>query len=97
MTLAETVVFIVKLVVGGAAAFCAVLLWARTKDSAWMSVVAGTVVKYAGTVYSMMIELGILFPKEIIVFGIPVSTLVFTAVPDLFFIAAFIIDRKSVV
>ena len=89
MTLAETVVFIVKLVVGGAAAFCAVLLWARTKDSAWMSVVA--VVKYAGTVYSMMIELGILFPKEIIVFGIPVSTLVFTAVPDLFFIAAFII------
>ena len=47
MTLAETVVFIVKLVVGGAAAFCAVLLWARTKDSAWMSVVAGTVVKYA--------------------------------------------------
>ena len=41
MTLAETVVFIVKLIVGGAAAFCAVLLWARTKDSAWMSVVAG--------------------------------------------------------
>lgn len=91
MTQANTIFFIFKLVLGGISAFFAVLLWARTKDSAWMSVVAGVVTKYAGTVYDMMVTLGVVLPKEINVFGIPISTLVFTAISDIFFIIAFIL------
>ena len=91
MVQSELLLFIVKLVLGGITAFLAIMLWSKTRDAAWMSLVAGAVTSYAGIVYDMMIRLGIIVPGGISVAGIPLATLLFTVIPSCFFILAFIL------
>ena len=79
---------------GGIAAFCSILLWSKTKDAVWMNLVVGVVAKYAGVVYEILSVLGIIFPESIVFYGIPFSSLIFTALPDIFFIIAFILLLK---
>ncbi|HOE07933.1 MAG TPA: hypothetical protein PLV89_03575 [Treponemataceae bacterium] len=91
MSTGTLILSVIKLVAGGLAAFFAILLWSKTRDTAWMSLVAGTVTSYAGVVYEMLSGFG-LFPSGMIeLFGIPIASLFFTIVPPLFYIAAFII------
>jgi len=85
------VLYIIKLVLGGIAAFLAILLWSKTRDAAWMSLVAGVVTSYAGIVYSMLVDLGIVVRTGMLVFGIPIAKLLFTVIPTLFYILAFIL------
>jgi hypothetical protein len=87
----ELLLFIVKLVLGGITAFLAIMLWSKTRDAAWMSLVAGAVTSYAGIVYDMMVRLGIIIPGGVSVAGIPLATLLFTVIPSCFFILAFIL------
>ncbi|MGP1458492.1 MAG: hypothetical protein ACTTKL_04205 [Treponema sp.] len=94
MSKAEMILYVLKLVFGGTAAFLAVTLWSKTKDAAWMSVVAGAVTMYAGLVYGMLIDLYVILPCCIAFLGIPLTTLVFTVIPYLFFIIAFILMLK---
>lgn len=94
MTQSQMILYVIKLVLGGIAAFCSILLWSKTKDSVWMSLVAGVVVKYAGVVYEILSSLGIVLPWNAVVWGISVPTLVFAALPDIFFIAAFVLMLK---
>lgn len=82
--------YILKLILGGMTAFLAILLFSRTQDGAWMSLVAGAITEYAGIVYEMLIKLGLVSGQEMSVAGIPLLRLFFTAVPPLFFILAFI-------
>ncbi len=91
MTQANLILYIIKLVLGGISAFFAIVLWSRTRDAAWMSMVAGTVINYTGTVYDMLIDFGVVFTTDIELFSIPLTTLLFTVVPPLFFIIAFIL------
>lgn len=91
MQQSDLILFIIKLVLGAIAAFLAIMLWSKTRDAAWMSLVAGAVTSYAGIVYEMMIKLGIIVPGGISVAGIPLATLLFTVIPSLFFITAFIL------
>lgn len=88
---AAIILYIVKLVLGGVAAFLAIVLWSKTRDPAWMSLVAGAITGYAGIMFNMMLDLGIVTAGTPIIFGIPLSILLFTAVPSLFFILAFIL------
>lgn len=85
------VLFIVKLFFGGVTAFLAIMLWSKTRDAAWMSLVAGAVTSYAGIVYDMMVSLGIIVPAGVAVCGIPLATLLFAVIPSCFFILAFIL------
>ncbi|MCI1209162.1 MAG: hypothetical protein LKF96_06950 [Treponema sp.] len=91
MLQSEIVLYTIKLIFGGIVAFLAIMLWSKTKDAAWMSLVAGAVTSYAGIVYEMMIDLGIIVPGGIYIAGIPLATLLFTIVPSVFFIIAFIL------
>lgn len=50
---------IIRLVAGGIAAFFAILAWARTRDSAWMLAILATLLRYAGTVYRILVEAGV--------------------------------------
>ena len=90
MPSSEILMFIIKLVLGGVAAFLAILLWSKTRDIAWMSLVAGTVTSYAGIVYEMMDSFGIFTSKGIEVYGIPLVELFFAVIPTFFYILAFI-------
>jgi hypothetical protein len=83
--------YIIKLVLGGIAAFFAILLWSKTRDAAWMSLVAGVVTNYAALVYSLLVDFGIVLEGSVKVAGIPLITLCFTVIPYIFFILAFIL------
>ena len=91
MVQAEIVLYTVKLVLGGIVAFLAIMLWSKTRDAAWMSLVAGSITSYAQIVFDMMTKLGIIVPGGVKVAGIPLSTLLFTIIPFVFFILAFIL------
>ena len=87
----ELILYIVRLVLGGITAFLAIMLWSKTRDAAWMALVAGAVTSYAGIVYDMMVGLGVIVPGGYCVAGIPLATLLFTVIPSCFFIIAFIL------
>lgn len=89
----EIVFCIIKLSLGGIAAFLAIMLWSRTREPAWICIVAGAVTGYAGIVYELLVKLGIIFAKSILVpyTQIPVSSLLFAIIPTLFVILAFIL------
>lgn len=91
MQQSEMILYIIKLVLGGLAAFFAILLWSKTRDVAWMSLVAGTITSYAGIVYDMMNSFGLIVGKGLLVFGVPIASLLFASIPSLFYIAAFIL------
>ena len=91
MAQSTLVLYIIKLSLGGIAAFLAILLWSKTRDAAWMSLVAGVVTSYAGIVYNMLVDLGIVLSGGPLVFGIPLATLLFTCIPTLFYILAFVL------
>lgn len=83
--------YIIKLALGGIAAFLAILLWSKTRDAAWMALVAGVVTQYAGVVYAMLVDLGIVLYGGPLVLGVPLLTMLFSCVPTLFYIIGFIL------
>ena len=87
----QILLFIIKLILGGIVAFLAILLMSKTRDAGWMFMVAGFILSYAAMLYELLIDLGVLTLGSINLFGIPVTTLICTAVPSLCFIIAFII------
>ena len=87
----DILLFIIQLSVGAIVAFLAILLMSKTRDAAWMSMVGGFLCSYAAIVFELLVKLGVLSPTSIPVLGIPLSTLLSTTVPSLFFIIAFII------
>lgn len=84
----ELIFFIIKLALGGITSFLAIMLWSKTRDAALMSLVAAVVTFYAGIVYDMMLALGIV--SSVVILGIPIFTLLFAVVPQVFFICAFV-------
>ena len=91
MTQAQLILYIIKLSLGGISAFLAILLWSKTRDAAWMSLVAGAIINYAGIVYGMLVDFGVIFTMQVAVAGIPLVTLLFTVIPPVFVIVAFIL------
>lgn len=91
MQQSEIVLYGIKLVLGGITAFLAILLWSKTRDPAWMSLVAGAITSYSGIVFTMMVDLGIISPGTVTFCSVPVVLLFFTIVPAFFFIIAFIL------
>ncbi|MBC6721238.1 hypothetical protein [Treponema sp. Marseille-Q4130] len=91
MAQGDIILSIIKLALGGISAFCAIMLWSKTRDAAWMSLAAGVVTSYASFVYDMMTELGVILPNALTVAGIPLPTFLFAVVPSCFFIVAFIL------
>ena len=87
----EIILYIIKLVLGGITAFLAVSLWSKTKDASWICLVLGFVISYAGIVYQMILDFSLLVFDKLVIFGIPIFTLIFTILPSLLFIIAFIL------
>ena len=91
MEQSEIILYIIKLALSGIAAFLAIALWSKTRDAAWMSLVAGAITGYAGMVFDLLVKLGIIIAGGVQITGIPLSTLLFTVIPSLFFILAFML------
>ena len=90
METAELVAIIVKLGVGAMATFFAIVLWSMTRDSAWLFIIMGVILRYGGIMYDTFQLFGIL-TNETLVLGLPLVTLLLTNLPYVFFTVAFII------
>jgi hypothetical protein len=79
----EMLLFGVKLVLAGLAAFLAILLWSKVYDPAWMALAGGAVTGYGGVVYDILRVLGVAESAG------RWGTALFTVLPLLFCITAF--------
>ena len=87
----KILLFIIKLVAGGIAAFFAILLMSKKRTVSWAFMTGGFLFSYAALVYELLIELGVLTATKYALWGIPISTLACAALPSLCFAIAFII------
>lgn len=87
----KILLFIIKLVTGGIAAFLAILLMSKKRTVAWAFMVSGFLLSYAALVYELLIELGVLTATRYALWNIPVSTLICAVLPAVCYITAFII------
>jgi hypothetical protein len=87
---ADLIALIIRLGVGALATFGAILLWAQTRDSAWMLVIIGTIVHYGEIIYTTFLLFGIL-SSETIVFGLPIVHILLSNLPSLFYLFAFLV------
>jgi hypothetical protein len=80
-----------RLVLGALVSFFAIMLWSRIRDAAWMLLVMGTIAAYAETVYSILEMFGIAGTAAFIIGSVPLASIVFSNLPTLFFLAAFVV------
>ena len=91
----ESLIFIIsRLVVGAGATFLAIILWSRTRDSAWMFIVVGTIFRYGQIMYDTFGLFGIVKQDIVLIPGWLGLDTVLENLPYIFFIIAFIIMLK---
>jgi hypothetical protein len=71
------------------ASFLAILLWSKTRDAAWILIIAGTFAGYGETIYSILTMLNLVNPPKI--GTVPIPAFILYSLPTMFFIAAFIV------
>lgn len=84
----SVIIYIIKLFLGGVACFLSIILWAKSRDAAWMALVAAVITEYAQIVYCLMLELGVIVPSGVVIFGLPLLSVLFAVVPFLFLITS---------
>lgn len=88
--LTEGVVIILsRLVFGAIAAFLAIVLWSKTRDSAWMFVVIATIVAYGDVVYATLETLGLVEADVLVLGGVSIFRVVLANLPTIFYAIAF--------
>lgn len=98
MALDQLVLILSKLTFGAIATFLAIILWSKTRDTAWMFIVIGTIVRYGEVVYSTLESFGVIQTDMLNLFGISIIKIVFVNLPTVFFIIAFfimVVRRRS--
>lgn len=95
MSQTELIIYIIKLILGGLSSFLAIMLWSKTREAEWMSLLAGFVINYAGTIYSLLLDMNIIYEDKILFFGLPLTSLIFSVIPQIFFIIAFAVMLKK--
>jgi hypothetical protein len=88
----ESLVFIIsRLVFGAGATFLAIILWSRTRDTAWMFIVVGTIFRYGQIMYDTFSLFGIVQSDIVLIPDYLGIDAVLENLPYMFFIVAFII------
>ena len=72
----DLVLDLTRLGVGAIATFLAILLWSNTRDTAWMFIVMGTILRYAEIMYSTFRVLGVAPSVGGSVIGLPIMTII---------------------
>lgn len=90
--LTEGVVIILsRLLFGAIAAFLAIVLWSKTRDSAWMFVVIATIVAYGDVVYATLETLGLVEAELLVVAEVSLFRVILANLPTIFYAIAFAI------
>ena len=91
MDAGQTIYISSQLILGAAAAFLAIFLWPKIRDTAWMLIIFGIIVAYVETIYSVLKIFGISADDVLIINNIPVISFVLPTIRMIFFIIAFTI------
>lgn len=91
MDIGEVIYTSSRLFFGALAAFFAIVLWSKTRDTAWMLMVIGTIALYVEIVYSILNLFGIAEETGIIIGSMPLVSLILPNLPVIFFILAFMV------
>lgn len=75
----------IKLVFGFIAAIISILLWSKTRDGAWLTMVLGVVSLYVKTLFDVLNAFGFIFYDSIQFSGVEVVPLIFETIPFIFF------------
>ena len=78
-----------RLILGGTAAFLAIMLWPRTRDTAWMLIIMGTIAAYGETIYTIVNLFDVSGGRNISIGSVSLLSILLPCFPLLFFIAAF--------
>ena len=74
---------------GTIAAVFAIMIWARSRDTAWLFIVLAVLANYLNVLYSMLRTFGVV--SAVRIGSVPVLTIVFDALPCIFLIITFVI------
>jgi hypothetical protein len=88
MDMGHLIYILSRLILGGLAAFLAIVVWSKTRYPAWMLMAIGAIAGYAEIVYSILGILGITEGAVFLPGSVP-AALVLANLPVCFFIAAF--------
>ncbi len=91
MGIEQIILIASRFLLGAVATFLAILVWSRTRDSAWMLIVVGTVAHYGDVVFDALQLLGVVELDQLTISGVAVFPLILTNLPMLFFSAAFLV------
>jgi len=89
MDLGQVIYILTRLSLGALASFFAIMLWAKTRDVAWMLMVIGVIVAYVEAVYVILGIFGITSGDILLIGAVPLISIVLPSLPMVFFIAAF--------
>ena len=87
----DLVLVISRMVLGAVCTFLAIILWSHTRDTAWMLVIVGVIVKYGEIVLSAFGIFGLVPERIIIIPGVLTIETLLALVPLCFFAAAFLV------
>jgi hypothetical protein len=87
----QVILMLSRFFLGAVATFLAIMLWSRTRDTAWMLIVIGTIAHYGDVVFNALETFGVVRLDVITIGSVAVFPLVLTNLPTLFFILAFLV------
>lgn len=79
------VTLVIKLAAGFFAAFISIILWSKTRDGAWLTMVLGVAFLFVGTLFEILEEFGFVRYNSLYYGEIEILPLVFEVLPYLFF------------
>jgi hypothetical protein len=87
---AELLLMVAKLLLGGFTAFLAILLWAKIGNGVCIAFLVAGLTNYVGIVIETLSAVDIIAFNVKTLYGIPLGSLVFTVIPFIFYIIAFV-------
>ena len=87
----QTVFILSQLVLGAVASFLAIILWAKTRDLAWMLIICGAIVAYIEIVHSILGLFGMGGGDFFLIGSVPLISFILPLLRMIFFIAAFLV------
>lgn len=91
MQTAELVEVLVRIIAGAIACFFAILLWAKTRDSAWMLIIAGTIAYYGFVIYETLKVFGVVAAEVFIIEGVLPAGVILENIPPLLYTLGFLL------
>ncbi len=91
MVTEQVIVVLVRLGMGSIATFLAILVWSRTRDTAWIFVVIAMILQYGEIVFTTLELFGLARGEVVVTAGVPLVEIVLHTLPLLALAVAFAI------